>query len=120
MTAVTPPLNRAWWKSSSVYQIYPASFFDSNGDGMGDIPGITSKLDYIAALGVDIVWVSPFFKSPMVDNGYDISDYREVNEGFGSVADVERLIEGCHQRGLKCVLDLVVNHTSDQVSFVCF
>jgi len=115
-----PPIHRAWWKEASVYQIYPASFLDSNGDGMGDIPGIISKLDYIKSLGVDIVWVCPVYKTPMVDNGYDISDYRDIHAPFGTLKDIEKLIEGCHERGMKCVMDLVVNHTSDQVGGACF
>ena len=106
---------RAWWKEASVYQIYPSSFKDSNGDGIGDIPGITSKLDYIQQLGVDIVWLCPIFKSPQADMGYDISDYCDVHEPYGTLKDVDELIEGLHSRGMKCVLDLVVNHTSDQV-----
>jgi len=115
-----PSIHRAWWKEASVYQIYPASFLDSNGDGMGDIPGIISKLDYIKSLGVDIVWVCPVYKTPMVDNGYDISDYRDIHAPFGTLKDIEKLIEGCHERGMKCVMDLVVNHTSDQVGGACF
>ena len=106
---------RAWWKEASVYQIYPSSFKDSNGDGIGDIPGITSKLNYIQQLGVDIVWLCPIFKSPQADMGYDISDYCHVHEPYGTIEDVEELIRGLHSRGMKCLLDLVVNHTSDQV-----
>ena len=117
MTTLSGP-KRAWWKESSVYQIYPSSFKDSNGDGLGDIPGITSKLDYIKALGVDIVWVCPIYKSPQVDMGYDISDYRDIHAPYGTLKDVDELIDGCHKRGLKFVMDLVVNHTSDQVSFI--
>jgi glycosidase len=108
-------VKRAWWKESSVYQIYPASFKDSNGDGIGDLPGIYSKLDYIKALGVDIIWLCPIYKSPQVDMGYDISDYREIHKPYGTVDDVDKLIKGCHERGMKFVMDLVVNHTSDQV-----
>jgi 1,4-alpha-glucan branching enzyme len=106
---------RAWWKESSVYQIYPASFADSNNDGIGDVPGIISKLDYIKALGIDIVWVCPIYKSPQVDMGYDIADYKDIHKPYGTVQDVETLIQGCHDRGMKLVMDLVVNHTSDQV-----
>jgi len=113
MTTLSAP-KRAWWKESSVYQIYPSSFKDSNGDGLGDIPGITSKLDYIKALGVDIVWVCPIYKSPQVDMGYDISDYRDIHAPYGTLKDVDELIDECHKRGLKFVMDLVVNHTSDQ------
>jgi hypothetical protein len=98
-----------------VYQIYPASFKDSNGDGIGDIPGIISKLDYLKELGVDVVWLSPILQSPQVDMGYDISDYYAIHPPYGTLDDVDRLIEGLHARGMKYVMDLVVNHTSDQV-----
>lgn len=110
----SPAVHRAWWKESSVYQIYPASFKDSNDDGIGDLPGITSKLDYIKQLGVDIVWLCPAYKSPKVDMGYDISDYRDIDEQYGTLEDVDVLIAGLHERGLKFLMDLVVNHTSDQ------
>jgi oligo-1,6-glucosidase len=103
-----------WWKSAVVYQIYPRSFADSNGDGLGDIPGITSHLDYLADLGVDVVWLSPVYASPMDDNGYDISDYTDVDPMFGELEDLDRLIAGLHERGIKIVMDLVVNHTSDE------
>ena len=103
-----------WWKSAVVYQIYPRSFADSNGDGVGDIPGITSHLDYLARLGIDVLWLSPVYRSPMDDNGYDISDYEDVDPIFGSMSDLEELITGAHQRGIKVVMDLVVNHTSDE------
>jgi glycosidase len=107
-------VHRAWWKESSVYQIWPASFKDSNGDGIGDIPGIVSKLDYIKQLGADIVWLCPSYKSPQVDMGYDISDYYSIAPEYGDIGDVDALIQGCHARGMKCLMDLVVNHTSDQ------
>ena len=103
-----------WWKSAVVYQIYPRSFADSNGDGTGDIPGIISRLDYLAELGVDVVWLSPVFRSPMDDNGYDISDYQDVDPLFGTLDDLDELIAGLHERGIKLVMDLVVNHTSDE------
>jgi oligo-1,6-glucosidase len=103
-----------WWKSAVVYQIYPRSFADSNGDGTGDIPGILSHLDYLAQLGVDVVWLSPVYASPMDDNGYDISDYQDVDPIFGTLEDLDRLIAGLHERGIKIVMDLVVNHTSDE------
>jgi oligo-1,6-glucosidase len=103
-----------WWKSAVVYQIYPRSFADSNGDGMGDIPGISSRLDYLVDLGIDVVWLSPVYASPMDDNGYDISDYQDVDPMFGTLADLDRLIAGLHERGIKIVMDLVVNHTSDE------
>jgi len=103
-----------WWKEATFYQIYPASFRDSNGDGWGDIPGILEKMPYIASLGVDVVWLSPMFESPQKDMGYDISDYEAVYPPYGTVQDVENLIETCHTNGMKLILDLVVNHTSDQ------
>ncbi|GKT53911.1 maltase [Colletotrichum tofieldiae] len=106
--------SRAWWKDAVIYQIYPASFKDANGDGLGDVPGIISKVDYLKDLGVDIVWVSPMYASPQVDMGYDISDYQDVHRPYGTVRDMEVLIEECHKRGMKLILDLVVNHTSDQ------
>ncbi|KAJ5982790.1 hypothetical protein N7451_012890 [Penicillium sp. IBT 35674x] len=106
--------SRAWWKESSVYQIYPASFKDSNGDGIGDIPGIISQLDYLNDLGVDIVWLSPILQSPQVDMEYDVSDYYSIHPPYGELQDVDKLIQGLHARGMKYVMDLVVNHTSDQ------
>lgn len=103
-----------WWKESSVYQIYPASFADSNDDGIGDLPGIISKVDYLHKLGVDLVWLSPILQSPQVDMGYDISDYKTVDPQYGSLEDVDRLIAELKKRDMKLVMDLVVNHTSDQ------
>ena len=103
-----------WWKKAVVYQIYPRSFCDSNGDGIGDLNGITSKLKFLKELGVDVLWLSPFFKSPMRDNGYDISGYREINSEFGTMADFDNLLEKAHEHGLKLIIDLVVNHSSDQ------
>lgn len=103
-----------WWKNEVVYQIYPRSFKDSNGDGVGDIPGITSKLDYLADLGVTMLWLCPIFASPMVDNGYDISDYCAVAPEFGTLADLDDLIAEAKARGIKILLDMVLNHTSDQ------
>lgn len=113
----SPANSRTWWKESSVYQIYPASFKDSNGDGVGDIPGIISQLDYLKVLGVDIVWLSPILQSPQVDMGYDVSDYYQIHPPYGELKDMDTLIQGLHARGMKYVMDLVVNHTSDQVSF---
>ncbi len=104
----------AWWKESAVYQIYPRSFFDSNGDGIGDLQGIIAKLDYIQRLGVDVLWLSPIYQSPNDDNGYDISDYFKIMKEFGTLVDFENLLEAVHQRGMKLVMDLVVNHTSDE------
>jgi oligo-1,6-glucosidase len=108
------PSDQAWWKSAVVYQIYPRSFADSNGDGVGDVRGILERVDYLADLGVDVVWVSPFYRSPMDDNGYDVSDYQDVDPLFGTLADVDELIAALHERGLKLVIDVVVNHTSDE------
>ncbi len=103
-----------WWRSAVVYQVYPRSFADSDGDGVGDLPGLIDRLDHLALLGVDVVWVSPFFASPHDDNGYDISDYEDVDPLFGTLDDVDRLIAGLHERGMKLVMDLVVNHSSDE------
>ncbi|KAB5566088.1 glycoside hydrolase superfamily [Coniochaeta sp. 2T2.1] len=106
-------VDKKWWKSGVVYQIYPSSFNDSNGDGIGDIPGIIEKLDYIKDLGADIVWLSPMYDSPQIDMGYDISDYEAIYPPYGTLQDMERLIQECHARGMKMMLDLVINHTSD-------
>ena len=103
-----------WWANAVVYQIYPRSFQDSNNDGMGDIKGITSRLDYLAGLGVDVLWLSPVFKSPQDDNGYDIADYQDIDPMFGTLADMDELLAEAHKRGLKIIMDLVVNHTSDE------
>ncbi len=103
-----------WWKASVIYQVYPRSFCDSNGDGIGDLPGILTRLDYLKQLGVDVIWLSPVYKSPNVDNGYDISDYQDIMPEFGTLADWEELLREMHGRGMKLVMDLVVNHTSDQ------
>lgn len=103
-----------WWKELIGYQIYPKSFKDSNGDGIGDIKGIIEKLDYLKELGIDLIWVSPFFKSPNDDNGYDISDYRDILEEFGTMEDFDKLLVETHRRGMKLIIDLVINHTSDE------
>jgi oligo-1,6-glucosidase len=103
-----------WWRSAVVYQVYPRSFADSDGDGVGDLPGIVSRLDYLERLGVDVLWLSPVYPSPMDDNGYDISDYRDVDPTLGTLADLDALTDGLHRRGMKLVMDLVVNHTSDE------
>lgn len=108
---------KKWWKESTVYQVYPASFKDSDGDGIGDIQGILSKLDYIKSLGANILWLNPIFCSPQVDMGYDISDYYNIYRPYGTVEDLDQLIAAIHERGMKLVLDLVVNHTSDQVCY---
>ena len=106
--------DQAWWKSSTVYQIYPRSFCDSNGDGIGDMPGITAKLDHLKTLGVDVVWLSPVYQSPNDDNGYDISDYRAIMGEFGTMADFDAMLAGMSERGMALMMDLVVNHTSDE------
>lgn len=103
-----------WWKKSAVYQIYPRSFCDSDGDGIGDIPGIISKLDYLHDLGIRVIWLSPVYASPNDDNGYDISDYKAINPEFGTMADMDRLIAETAKRGIKIIMDLVINHTSDE------
>ncbi|MBW3082650.1 glycoside hydrolase family 13 protein [Bifidobacterium phasiani] len=103
-----------WWANAVVYQIYPRSFQDSDGDGIGDIPGIISRLDYLADLGVDVIWLSPVFRSPQDDNGYDIADYQDIEPMFGTMDDMDRLIAAVHERGMKLIMDLVVNHTSDE------
>ena len=105
---------QTWWKEAVVYQIYPRSFADSNGDGIGDLNGITAHLDYLARLGVDVIWLSPIYQSPNDDNGYDISDYQNIMDDFGSMEDFDRMLEKAHSLGLKIVMDLVVNHSSDE------
>lgn len=105
---------REWWKEATVYQIYPQSFNDTDGDGIGDLPGIIEKLDYLDDLCIDVVWLNPVYASPMVDNGYDISDYRAIHPDFGTMADWERLRDGLHERGIRLIMDLVVNHTSNE------
>ena len=107
-------MQKAWWKESVVYQIYPRSFADSDGDGVGDLRGIIGKLDYLKTLGVDVVWLSPVYQSPNDDNGYDISDYQDIMTEFGTLADFDELLAGLHARGIKLIMDLVVNHTSDE------
>ncbi|MCC2957213.1 alpha-glucosidase family protein [Massilia sp. IC2-477] len=113
MTPTSTTDNPNWWKEAIIYQVYPRSFLDTNGDGVGDLPGITDKLDYIASLGVDIVWLSPFFKSPMKDFGYDIADYCDVDPLFGTLADFDKLIAKAHSLGLKIMIDQVMSHTAD-------
>ena len=107
-------MNRTWWKEGVVYQIYPRSFCDSNGDGIGDLKGIQSKLDYLKELGINVIWMSPVYKSPNDDNGYDISDYQDIMTEFGTMADFDELLAAAHERGIRIVMDLVVNHTSDE------
>lgn len=107
-------MNNTWWKESVIYQIYPRSFNDSNGDGIGDLKGITEKLDYLKDLGIDVIWLSPVYKSPNDDNGYDISNYQDIMDEFGTMQDWEELLQEVHNRGMKLIMDLVVNHSSDE------
>src|SRR6478752_6387122 len=107
-----------WWRDAVVYQIYPRSFADADGDGIGDLPGITGRLGALAELGVDAVWLSPFYRSPQADAGYDVADYRDVDPIFGSLADFDALLERAHGLGLKVIVDLVPNHSSDE--HACF
>ncbi|UOE94914.1 alpha-glucosidase [Alkalihalobacillus sp. LMS39] len=107
-------MKKSWWKELVAYQIYPRSFMDSNGDGIGDIKGIISKLDYLKSLGIDLIWICPVYKSPNDDNGYDISDYQDIMEEFGTMEDFDSLLEEVHNRGMKLIVDLVINHTSDE------
>lgn len=107
-------MKKNWWKESVVYQIYPRSFMDSNGDGIGDLNGITEKLDYLKTLGIDVIWLSPVYRSPNDDNGYDISDYEAIMDEFGTMEDFDRMLKAAHEHGIRIVMDLVVNHTSDE------
>ena len=115
---MTSARTRSWWREGVFYQIYPRSFQDSNGDGIGDLPGITARLDHLNgredSLGIDAIWLSPFYRSPMADFGYDVSDYRDVDPTFGTLADFDRLLSEAHRRGIRVIVDLVPNHTSDQ------
>ena len=106
--------NKKWWKESVVYQIYPRSFMDSDGDGIGDLRGITQKLDYLKELGINVIWLSPVYQSPNDDNGYDISDYQAVMKEFGTMEDFDVMLASAHERGIRIMMDLVVNHTSDE------
>ena len=107
-------MEKTWWKESVVYQVYPRSFKDSNGDGIGDLNGITEKMDYLKELGIDVIWLSPVYESPNADNGYDISNYQAIMKDFGTMEDYDRMLDAAHERGIKIVMDLVVNHTSDE------
>ena len=107
-------MKKAWWKEAVIYQIYPRSFMDSNGDGIGDLQGIVSRLDYLKYLGIDVIWLSPVYQSPNDDNGYDISDYQAIMDEFGTMEDFDELLAKAHDRGIRIVMDLVVNHTSDE------
>ena len=113
MTVPPQPSGEAWWTRAVVYQVYPRSFMDSDGDGIGDLGGILQRLDHLADLGVDVLWLSPVYPSPQADNGYDISDYRDIDPLFGSLAQLDELVAALHARGMKLLMDLVVNHTSD-------
>ena len=125
MTKRPPQQSPSWWKTGVIYQIYPFTFADGNGDGTGDLRGIIERLDYLndgnpnseTSLGIDAIWLSPINKSPMVDNGYDIVDYKDVCSTFGTLSDFDELLDQAHQRGIKVILDLVVNHTSNQHSW---
>ncbi|MDR2464883.1 MAG: alpha-glucosidase, partial [Streptococcaceae bacterium] len=107
-------MKNEWWQNAVGYQIYPKSFKDSNGDGVGDIQGIIEKLPYLVDLGIDFIWINPIYKSPNVDNGYDISDFRAINEEYGTLDDLKELLEKAHHYNIRVLMDLVVNHTSDQ------
>lgn len=113
-TIISPTLDTKWWKEAVIYQIYPRSFMDSNGDGIGDLQGIISKLDYLKSLGIDAIWLNPIFESPNDDNGYDVSDYRSILADFGTIEDFDILLKGLKERGIKLILDLVFNHSSDE------
>ena len=106
-----------WWQTAVVYQIYPRSFQDTDNDGLGDLRGIIKRLDYLDKLGVDAIWISPIYPSPNVDNGYDIADYRDIDPKFGTMQDFEELLDKAHAKGIRIIMDLVVNHSSDQHDF---
>ena len=114
LDAVDHRASADWWRGAVIYQIYPRSFQDTNGDGVGDLPGITAHLSYVADLGVDAIWISPFFTSPMKDFGYDVSNYRDVDPTFGTLADFDRLVAEAHRLGLRVLIDQVLSHSSDQ------
>ncbi|KAL7717166.1 alpha-glucosidase [Entamoeba marina] len=107
-------LKRTWWKENAVYQIYVRSFYDTNGDGVGDLNGVLQKIPYLKELGIKIVWLNPVYKTPDVDNGYDVSDYQDINEKFGTMKEFDVLLEEFHKNGIKVIMDLVVNHSSNQ------
>ena len=107
-------MKKIWWKEAVAYQVYPRSFQDSNGDGIGDLQGIISRMDYLQDLGIDVIWICPMYQSPNDDNGYDISDYQAIMTEFGTMEDFDALLEEVHQRGMKLIIDLVINHTSDE------
>lgn len=109
-----PQPDRDWWRGCVIYQIYPRSFQDSNADGVGDLAGIIQRLPYVASLGVDAIWLSPFFRSPMADFGYDVQNYRDVDPMFGTIGDFDALVRRAHELGIRVIIDLVLSHTSDQ------
>ena len=111
--STTRPTGPDWWRQAVVYQIYPRSFADANGDGIGDLPGITSRVDYLAALGIDAVWLSPFYPSALADGGYDVDDYRDVDPRLGTLADFDDMVAALHGAGIRVVVDIVPNHTSN-------
>ncbi|MDR2037623.1 MAG: glucohydrolase, partial [Bacteroidales bacterium] len=111
---MTDPVDNHWWKRAVFYHIYPKSFQDSNGDGIGDIRGIINRLDYLTTLGIDAVWLSPVYRSPMADGGYDISDYCDIDPVFGTLDDFRELLAKAHDKGIRVIMDLVMNHTSDR------
>ena len=113
-SGTVPTIDNTWWKHAVIYEIYPRSFQDSNGDGVGDLNGITSRLDYLQALGVDAIWISPMYPSPQVDFGYDISDYENVDPQYGTLKDFDRLVAEAEKRKIRVILDMVLNHTSDK------
>lgn len=108
------PGHRAWWRDAVVYEVYPRSFCDFDGDGEGDLKGLSAKLDYLVDLGVDAIWIAPWFPSPMADGGYDVSDYRDIDPRYGSLEDAVALIGQSHERGIKVIIDMVANHTSEE------
>src|SRR5580700_1291376 len=112
--SASPRAQENWWQRAVFYEVYPRSFQDTNGDGIGDLNGITARLDYLRDLGIDALWITPFYPSPQVDFGYDISDYQNVDPAFGTLADFDRLLRDAHQRGIRILMDMVLNHTSDK------
>ena len=113
MTTAPAP-EAPWWRDALIYEVYVRSFADSNGDGIGDLPGVTSKLDYLGGLGVDALWLTPFFPSPQADGGYDVSDYRNVDPTYGTLADFKDLLAAAHSRSIRIIVDIVPNHCSDR------
>src|SRR5690625_3838582 len=107
-------MKRRWWKEAVAYQVYPRSFMDTDGDGIGDLQGIISQLDYLKDLGIDVIWVSPIYESPNDDNGYDISNYKAIAKEYGTMEDFDQLLSQAHEREMKVIMDLVINHTSDE------